>query len=94
MIDAFGGPSSTKGNTGPFWVASALAILSALITLFFIRPLSRDGMVEEDAKFREYLSAHGYDTTKMGLTTTSDVNSAGEARHPGGGFVEKEDAPL
>lgn len=24
MIDAFGGPDSAKGNTGPFWVASGM----------------------------------------------------------------------
>jgi hypothetical protein len=49
MIDAFGGSDTTRGNTGPFWVGSGLAILSALITFFFIRPLSHDGMNEEDA---------------------------------------------
>jgi hypothetical protein len=61
---AFGGPNSSKGNTGPFWVASGtwpfntkyevshryvgLAILSALITAFFIKPLDHDGMELED----------------------------------------------
>ncbi|KDQ14967.1 hypothetical protein BOTBODRAFT_187665 [Botryobasidium botryosum FD-172 SS1] len=67
MIEAFGGASSVRGNTGPFWVGSGLAALNALITLFFIRPLSHDGMAEEDMKFREYLEAHGYDTSQMGL---------------------------
>lgn len=47
---AFGGADTTKGNTGPFWVASGLAVLSALVTFFFIRPLSHDGMIEEDEK--------------------------------------------
>ncbi|KAF8666564.1 MFS Git1p-related glycerophosphoinositol and glycerophosphocholine permease [Rhizoctonia solani] len=75
MIDAFGGASSTRGNTGPFWVGSGLAILSALITLAFIRPLSHDGMMDEDAKFREYLAKHGYDTSKMGAASTGDVDS-------------------
>ncbi|KAG8708476.1 hypothetical protein FRC08_018865, partial [Ceratobasidium sp. 394] len=78
MIDAFGGPSSTKGNTGPFWVGSGLAVFSALITFFFIRPLSHDGMRDEDEKFRAYLAAHGYDTSKMGLSSASDVDSVGE----------------
>ncbi|KAI9508538.1 major facilitator superfamily domain-containing protein [Russula earlei] len=67
IIDDFGGPSSNRGNTGPFWIGSGLAIFSALVTLFFIRPLSHDGLVEEDAKFREYLESHGYDTSKMGF---------------------------
>ncbi|KAK7461984.1 glycerophosphoinositol permease [Stygiomarasmius scandens] len=81
MIDAFGGPGSTRGNTGPFWVGSGLAILSALVTFLFIRPLSHDGMEEEDRLFREYLEAHGYDTSQMGLE--SEVSSRTE------GSVEK-----
>jgi hypothetical protein len=40
------------GLTGPFWVGSALAFFSALITFFFIRPLSPDGMLDEDTKVR------------------------------------------
>lgn len=66
MIDAFGGPKSTRGNTGPFWVGSGLAIFSALVTFFFISPLSVDGMKKEDAEFRAYLEAHGFDTSLMG----------------------------
>jgi len=68
MIKAFGGPDSKLGNTGPFWVASGLAIFSALITLLFIKPLSHDGMMEEDRAFREYLETNGWDTSRMGLT--------------------------
>jgi hypothetical protein len=75
MIKAFGGSNSVKGNTGPFWVGSGLAILSALITYFFIKPLTHDGMKEEDQKFREYLEAHGWDTTQMGLGGTGSVTS-------------------
>ncbi|EUC64878.1 MFS Git1p-related glycerophosphoinositol and glycerophosphocholine permease [Rhizoctonia solani AG-3 Rhs1AP] len=91
IIEAFGGASSTRGNTGPFWIGSGLAILSALITLAFIRPLSHDGMIDEDIKFREYLAKHGYDTSKMGLASTSDVDSV-EAQNLG--EVEKEKASL
>lgn len=50
MIIDFGGATSERGNTGPFWLASALAILSATVTFFFIEPMGADGMVEEDAK--------------------------------------------
>jgi len=67
MINAFGGASSTRGNTGPFWVGSGLAILSALTTFFFIKPLTHNGMVAEDREFRKYLEANGYDTSKMGF---------------------------
>ncbi|KAL4252261.1 major facilitator superfamily protein [Abortiporus biennis] len=71
MIDAFGGPNSLKGNTGPFWVGSAFAAFSAIVTFFMIRPLSHDGMVKEDEAFREYLEAHGYDTSLMGIVDDS-----------------------
>ncbi|KAJ7593393.1 MFS Git1p-related glycerophosphoinositol and glycerophosphocholine permease [Mycena floridula] len=67
MIDAFGGSGTKRGDTGPFWIGSGLAILSALTTYFFIRPLSHDGMVAEDIAFREYLEQNGYDTSAMGL---------------------------
>jgi len=67
IIDDFGGSATDRGNTGPFWIGSGLAILSALITFAFIRPLTTDGMEVEDREFREYLEANGYDTTAMGL---------------------------
>ncbi|RDB26292.1 hypothetical protein Hypma_006812 [Hypsizygus marmoreus] len=67
IIDAFGGSETVRGNTGPFWIGSGLAVLSALITFCFIRPLTQDGMVKEDREFRAYLEAHGYDTSQMGL---------------------------
>lgn len=42
------GTDPDRGNTGPFWLGSALAIVSATVTFFFIKPLSHDGMVKED----------------------------------------------
>ncbi|KAE9401540.1 MFS Git1p-related glycerophosphoinositol and glycerophosphocholine permease [Gymnopus androsaceus JB14] len=80
IIIDFGGDSSTRGNTGPFWIASALAILSATVTFFFIEPMYADGMVAEDAKFREYLEENGYDTSQMGLG--SEVSTAVDLGEP------------
>ncbi|KAI0767970.1 major facilitator superfamily domain-containing protein [Irpex lacteus] len=71
IIEDFGGQDSTRGNTGPFWIGSGLAILSALIVLFTVRPLSHDGMVDEDIKFRQYLADNGYDVSLMGLESES-----------------------
>ncbi|KAG2053121.1 MFS general substrate transporter [Suillus hirtellus] len=76
MINDFGGSGSAKGNTGPFFVASGLAILSAIIVYFLVTPLDHDGMKKEDAKFREYLEAHGFDTSRMGLPKTETVSYA------------------
>ncbi|KAF9524855.1 MFS Git1p-related glycerophosphoinositol and glycerophosphocholine permease [Crepidotus variabilis] len=82
LIDAFGGPTSEKGNTGPFWVASGLAIVSALITFFFVKPLTTDGMAVEDEEFREYLRQHGYDVSQMGLVEeTSSHGSFEDEKH-------------
>ncbi|KAG6908326.1 hypothetical protein DXG01_005237 [Tephrocybe rancida] len=75
---AFGGAESVKGNTGPFWVGSGLAVLSALVTYFFIHPLSMDGMEKEDREFREYLEANGYDTSSMGLGEETIVEEVEE----------------
>ncbi|KAF8079338.1 putative metabolite transporter [Lyophyllum atratum] len=73
IIDAFGGPDSLRGNTGPFWIGSALALLSALVTFFFIQPLTPDGMAREDREFRAYLEVHGYGTSRMGLVHDTDL---------------------
>ncbi|KAG2132689.1 major facilitator superfamily domain-containing protein [Suillus bovinus] len=58
LVTDFGGSGSTKGNTGPFWVASGLGILSAIIVYFLVTPLDHDGMREEDAKVRSYPSRY------------------------------------
>jgi len=75
MIAAFGGADSDRGNSGPFFVGSGLAILSLLITLFFIRPLTIDGMSKEDEEFRAYLVANGYDISQMGLHDSDSDSS-------------------
>ncbi|KAJ7123705.1 MFS Git1p-related glycerophosphoinositol and glycerophosphocholine permease [Mycena epipterygia] len=76
MIAAFGKHNSDKGNTGPFWVGSGLAIISALVTYFFIVPLDHDGMAREDVIFREYLEANGFDTSGMGLIDATETRAS------------------
>ena len=73
IIKAFGGDTTTRGNTGPFWIGSGLALLSALIILLFVKPLTTDGMAKEDIEFRAYLEANGYDTSQMGLRSESST---------------------
>lgn len=92
MIKAFGGADTDRGNTGPFWVGSALAVLSAIVTFVLIRPLSHDGMLEEDEKFRQYLADNGYDTTQMGLID-SDSTFDSEEKSSGIGEDVKEVTP-
>jgi len=77
------GTDPDRGNIGPFWIGSAMALLSAIITFFFIHPLSHDGMEQEDIAFREYLEANGWDTSQMGLLTDEEVRSIEEKRIEG-----------
>ncbi|KAJ7039634.1 major facilitator superfamily domain-containing protein [Mycena alexandri] len=78
MIEAFTKISPDKGNTGPFWIGSGLAILSALITFFFIAPLDHDGMAKEDAilQFRAYLEENGLDTSGMGFPEETETRES------------------
>ncbi|KAK7032810.1 MFS Git1p-related glycerophosphoinositol [Favolaschia claudopus] len=96
MIEAFkkAHPSDPDnwGNTGPFWVGSGLAILSALITYFFIRPLDHDGMTAEDIEFRAYLEQHGFDTSAMGFPDLGETTIASST--PPEEFDEKEKVPI
>ncbi|KAG6919883.1 hypothetical protein DXG01_015591 [Tephrocybe rancida] len=75
IVKAFGGPDTVRGNTGPFWIASGLCILSALVSLFFVHPLTDEGIEREDREFREYLEAEGYDTSLMGIAHSSTAGS-------------------
>ena len=80
IIKSFGGEDTIRGNTGPFWIGSGLALFSAAVTFFFVKPLTADGMAKEDDEFRAYLEANGYDTSQMGLrsestTITEDIGS-------------------
>jgi len=76
-VDAFShhGTDPDRGNTGPFWIASGMCLLSAFVTLVFIRPLSHDGMEREDIAFREYLEENGWDTSQMGLLASEEIQS-------------------
>ncbi|TFK45738.1 metabolite transporter [Heliocybe sulcata] len=76
VIKDFG--SGTLSDTGPFWIGSGLAVLSAAITFLWIKPLTHDGMAEEDCLFREYLEANGYDTSQMGLEGNEAVGEKDE----------------
>ncbi|KAL7893097.1 major facilitator superfamily domain-containing protein [Trichoderma sp. SZMC 28014] len=80
-IEAAGGNDPTKVAQYPFWVASSLALLSALITFFFIPNVGQDTITHEDIKFREYLESHGWDTTQLGLNKSDSVPTYNEEEH-------------
>ena len=68
--------NSTIANTGPFYLGSGMAILSAVITFFLIKPLSVDQQHLEDIAFKEYLADNGYDISQMGLMEDMAVETS------------------
>jgi len=82
IVLGFGGADSNRGNSGPFFVGSGLAVVSLLVTFFFVHPLTVDGMQAEDEAFRAYLVEHGYDVSQMGLRDYDDESvSSGKQEH-------------
>jgi hypothetical protein len=75
------GDNATKAGQDPFWVASTLALVAAALAWFCLPNVGQDTIDEEDVKFREYLTSHGYDTSKMGLQSeSSEAIVAGETQ--------------
>ncbi|PNS15121.1 Cell division control protein 45 [Sphaceloma murrayae] len=60
-----------KAGQYPFFISSALCVLSAALAFFALPHIGQDTIDQEDIKFREYLSSNGYDTSKMGLQSES-----------------------
>jgi hypothetical protein len=72
-------PKGPKQTSGPFWVGSGLAFVSALIALVLIPEAKMDGMTAEDERFREYLQANGFDVSQMG--THSQLSSGDDSAY-------------
>ncbi|AGO12671.1 AaceriADR197Wp [[Ashbya] aceris (nom. inval.)] len=66
IIKAAGGENTTSGLQAPFYLASSLAMISGLITLFLLPCLGQNVINEEDNRFVEYLLSSGYDVRGMG----------------------------
>ena len=60
-----GGADSVRGGQDPFFVSSALCLLSAGL-VFLLPHIGQDTITTEDLKFRAYLEANGWDTRQMG----------------------------
>jgi hypothetical protein len=76
-IQKAAGADENAAGRNPFFVASSLAFLAAGLVLL-LPHIGQDTIDQEDVKFREYLTANGYDTSKMGLESASVTNSDGE----------------
>lgn len=60
------GDDEIAAGRNPFFVASSLAFLAAGLVLL-LPHIGQNTIDQEDVKFREYLTANGYDTSSMGL---------------------------
>lgn len=60
------GDDTIAAGRNPFYVASTLAFVAAGLVLL-LPDIGQDTIDHEDVRFREYLTANGYDTGKMGL---------------------------
>ncbi|KAI5989634.1 putative metabolite transporter [Pisolithus orientalis] len=52
-------------STGPFWIGSGHAILSVIVILFLIKPLTPDSLKAEDKAFHQYLEENGLNVSNM-----------------------------
>lgn len=77
-IIAAGGDSETLSAQYPFWVSGSLCVLSAVLVLVGLPEVGQDTIALEDARFREYLEANGFDTRQMGLGKGEVVEKAEE----------------
>ncbi|CAG8379134.1 unnamed protein product [Penicillium salamii] len=59
-------PNAVRKGQDPFWVSSSLCLLAAFMAIFMMPQINQDTITHEDARFRDYLEANGYDTTTMG----------------------------
>lgn len=61
-----------KAGQYPFFISSALCILSAFIALFLLPHIGQDTIDAEDTKFRAYLAENGYDVSQMGVQSSAE----------------------
>ncbi|KAG9199898.1 hypothetical protein G6514_007798 [Epicoccum nigrum] len=73
-IQTAAGDNEIAKGRNPFFVASALAFFAGGLVLL-LPHIGQDTIDEEDVKFREYLHANGYDTSKMGLKPMSTISN-------------------
>ncbi|ATY60386.1 MFS phospholipid transporter Git1 [Cordyceps militaris] len=74
LISKAGG-NNTESAQYPFWVASSLCVLSAIITLTLVPTVGQETISNEDERFRAYLESMGWDTTQLGLGSSNKTET-------------------
>jgi uncharacterized membrane protein YeaQ/YmgE (transglycosylase-associated protein family) len=75
FIEAAGGKNSARSAQFPFYVSSALCVLSALLATFCLPHIGQDTITTEDIKFRAYLESKGWDVRQLGLMKGESIES-------------------
>lgn len=83
LYDRYKDTDIVKAGQYPFFVSSALCILSAFIAFFLLPNIGQDTIDEEDQKFRAYLAEHGYDISQMGVQQESADHIVGQSEVEG-----------
>ncbi|KAI7785679.1 mfs phospholipid transporter git1 [Diaporthe eres] len=86
-IQAAGGDDTVASAQYPFWVSSSLCVLSAALALFCLPNIGQDTIQLEDARFRAYLEANGYDTRQLGMNK-GEIFDSTDAEIPTEGLAE------
>ncbi|KAH8601425.1 major facilitator superfamily domain-containing protein [Bisporella sp. PMI_857] len=73
-IEKAGGNETTSAQY-PFYVSSALCVLTAALAIFCLPHIGQDTITLEDVRFREYLESRGWDTNLLGLNKGETVES-------------------
>jgi nitrate/nitrite transporter NarK len=71
------GDDKNAAGRNPFFVASTLAFVAAGLVLL-LPHIGQNTIDQEDIKFREYITANGYDTSKMGIGGSSMMSTGSE----------------
>ncbi|KAK1822374.1 glycerophosphoinositol permease [Friedmanniomyces endolithicus] len=58
-----------KAGQVPFLISSVFCLVNAALALFLLPHIGQDRIEEEDARFKAYLEAEGYDVSRMGLAS-------------------------
>jgi len=89
-IEAAGGSDKVASAQYPFYVSSALCILSAFLALFCLPHVGQDTITTEDIKFRAYLESKGWDTNQLGMLHAESVEEGISRRDGGAGEKQGE----
>ncbi|KAK6429942.1 glycerophosphoinositol permease [Oleoguttula sp. CCFEE 5521] len=79
LYNKYADTDPTKAGQYPFFISSAMCLLSAALCLGFLPDIGQSVIDEEDAKFKSYLVANGFDISKMGVAPSESTENIVES---------------